>query len=123
MTYCRVTIAALLVALVTTLSACTSKETAVNHPVVDATAQVLPAASGGTTSAAELKYFRGSIGSALGLQMKLSREGERLTGSYFYQKIGTKIDLRGSIDQNGNVVMDEFAPGGKQTGVFRGLWT
>jgi hypothetical protein len=76
----------------------------------------------GTTPAGDVKYFKGSIGSALGLQMKIAREGERLSGSYFYQKIGTKIDLKGTIDKNGSVTLEEFDSGGKQTGVFKGIW-
>ena len=70
----------------------------------------------------ETRFFKGSIGNALGLQMKLVREGDKLTGSYFYQKVGTKIEVRGTIDQGGNVVLEEFDPGGKQTGVFKGIW-
>jgi len=77
---------------------------------------------GGTTSAVETRFFTGSIGNALDLQMKLVREGERLTGSYSYQKIGTRIDLRGTIDKDSNVTLEEFDPGGKQTGVFNGQW-
>src|SRR5688572_28899832 len=69
-------------------------------------------AAGGTTPAGETKYFKGSIGDTLGLQMKLVREGEKLTGSYFYQKVGTRIDIRGAIDKGGNVVIDEFDSGG-----------
>ena len=77
---------------------------------------------GGTTPAVETRFFIGSIGNALDLQMKLVREGEQLTGSYSYQKVGTKIDLRGTIDKDSNVTLEEFDPGGKQTGVFKGLW-
>lgn len=79
-------------------------------------------AAGGTTPAGETKYFKGSIGSILGLQMKLVREGEKLTGSYFYQKVGTPINIRGAIDKDGNVVIDEFDSGGNQTGTFKGVW-
>ena len=77
---------------------------------------------GGTKPAGETKHFAGSIGSALGLQMKLVREGETLTGSYFYKKVGTPIDVRGTIDKDGNVVLEEFDSSGKQTGVFKGTW-
>lgn len=77
---------------------------------------------GGSTPGGETKYFKGSIGSTLGLQMKLVREGEKLTGSYFYQKVGTKIDVRGTIDKDGNAVLEEFDSNGKQTGVFKGIW-
>ncbi len=79
-------------------------------------------AHGGTTPQGQTKYFKGSIGSALDLQMKLVREGERLTGSYFYQKVGTKIDLNGTIDKDGNILLAEFDPSGKQTGEFKGFW-
>lgn len=80
-------------------------------------------AAGGITPAQDVKYFRGSIGSALGLQMKLVREGQKLIGTYYYQKIGQKIDLRGTIDEASNVVLEEFDDQGKPTGVFKGLWT
>lgn len=86
----------------------------------DSTARQHP--EGGVTPAVETKFFTGSIGNALGLQMKLVREGENLTGSYLYQKIGKKIDLRGSIDKDGNVTLEEFDVSGKQTGVFKGVW-
>ena len=54
--------------------------------------------------------------------MKLVRTGDQLSGSYFYQKIGTRIDLRGNVDQDGNLTLEEFDKGGKQTGVFKGIW-
>ena len=77
---------------------------------------------GGIAAVEETRFLKGSIGNALDLQMKLVREGEQLTGNYFYQKVGTKIDLRGSIDKDGNVTLEEFDSAGKQTGVFKGVW-
>ncbi len=77
---------------------------------------------GGAAPAGETKYFKGSIGSVLGLQMKLVREADKLTGTYFYQKVGTKIDVRGTVDSGNNVVLEEFDANGKQTGVFKGVW-
>jgi hypothetical protein len=77
---------------------------------------------GGVAPAVQTRFFSGSIGNALDLQMKLVREGDKLTGSYSYQKVGTKIDLRGTVDQGGNVSLEEFDSGGKQTGVFQGQW-
>ena len=79
-------------------------------------------AEGGVTPAPETKYFKGSIGSSLDLQMKLVRTGDQLNGSYFYQRIGTRINLRGKIEPDGQFVLDEFDQSGKQTGVFKGLW-
>lgn len=77
---------------------------------------------GGNTPAAQTKYFKGSIGTSLDLQMKLIRAGDQLSGSYFYQRVGTRINLRGKIAPDGNFTLDEFDPAGKQTGVFQGVW-
>lgn len=81
-----------------------------------------PQAAGGAATVVETRFFKGSIGSALGLQMKLLREADKLTGSYSYVKVGKKIDVRGSVDQGGNVTLEEFDPAGKQTGLFKGVW-
>ncbi len=86
-------------------------------------ATVLDHAAGGATPAAQTKHFKGSIGSALDLQMKLVRTGDQLAGSYFYQRIGTRIDLRGNVDKDGNLTLEEFDKSGKQTGLFKGIWT
>jgi hypothetical protein len=85
-------------------------------------ASELSHSSGGETVAPEAKYFKGSIGSSLDLQMKLVRTGDQLAGSYFYQKIGTRIDVRGNIDKDNSLTLEEFDKGGKQTGVFKGIW-
>ncbi len=77
---------------------------------------------GGITPTLPTTHFKGSIGNSNGLQMKLTRDGEKLTGTYFYQKIGARIDLKGTIDRDGNVTLEEFDPSGKQTGVFKGVW-
>jgi len=68
------------------------------------------------------KYFAGSIGNTLDLHMKLVRDGTTVTGNYFYQKVGTKIDLKGTVDAEGNLMLEEFDSAGKANGVFRGLW-
>jgi hypothetical protein len=54
--------------------------------------------------------------------MKLVRAGDQLSGSYFYQKVGARIDVRGNVDKDGNLTLEEFDPSGKQTGVFKGIW-
>jgi uncharacterized protein DUF3298 len=113
----------LFVAVVCFLNACQKQPRSTQQVTnVESTPQQ-QAAAGGVTPALETKYFRGSIGSALGLQMKLTRDGQKLLGSYYYQKIGKKIDLRGSVDETGNIVLEEFDAGGKQTGTFKGLQT
>jgi len=78
---------------------------------------------GGTTATlAEIKYFKGSIGDSLDLQMKLLKTADQITGSYYYLKVGTRIDLKGSVDKDGNVTLDEFDTAEKQTGTFKGVW-
>jgi uncharacterized protein DUF3298/peptidoglycan-N-acetylmuramic acid deacetylase PdaC-like protein len=86
-------------------------------------ATLLEHSQGGATPTAQTKHFKGSIGSSLDLQMKLVRMGDQLAGSYFYQKIGARIDVRGSVDKDGNLTLEEFDQSGKQTGVFKGLWS
>ncbi|HEV2834474.1 MAG TPA: RsiV family protein [Pyrinomonadaceae bacterium] len=90
-------------------------------PLTSPTPQ-LAHAEGGNTPAPETKYFKGSIGSSLDLQMKLVRSADQLSGSYFYQRIGTRINLRGKIEPDGQFLLDEFDQSGKQTGTFKGRW-
>lgn len=92
-------------------------------PPSSTTAPELAHSQGGETPAPQAKYFKGSIGSSLDLQMKLVRTADELAGSYFYQKIGTRINLRGNVDKNGNLTLQEFDQAGKQTGLFKGVWT
>src|SRR5437588_12294336 len=74
------------------------------------------------TELAQTKFFKGSIGNSSDLQMKLIRDGQSLKGSYFYQKVGTRIDLKGAVDPQNNVTLEEYDPAGKQTGLFKGVW-
>lgn len=84
------------------------------------TAQSQHAIGGATPT--ETKYFKGSIGNTLDLQMKLIKTAEQLAGYYSYQKVGTRINLRGTVDKSGNLLLQEFDPTNKQTGEFRGIW-
>jgi hypothetical protein len=92
-------------------------------PVAQASVPQLDPSQGGAIPVAQTKHFKGSIGSSLDLQMKLVRTGDQLAGSYFYQKVGTRIDLRGNVDKDGNLTLEEFDKSGKQTGLFKGLWS
>jgi hypothetical protein len=92
-------------------------------PAAATPAPQLDHSQGGSTPVAPAKLFKGSIGTSLDLQMKLVRTGDQLSGSYFYQKVGTRIDVRGNVDKDGNLTLEEFDPAGKQTGVFKGIWS
>src|SRR6266436_2608830 len=76
----------------------------------------------GAATNGERFYFRGTIAGNLRIEMTLLRDGERLTGTYFYPKVGKNIALGGTIDKDGNVSISESDDSGKQTGVFKGKW-
>jgi len=81
--------------------------------------------AGGEASVGERSYFRGTISAGannLKIEMTLLREGERVSGSYFYPKVGKNIELNGTVDKDGNVDLREKDDSGKETGVFKGKW-
>lgn len=82
-------------------------------------AQEAPA--GGTAQAGDKYFFRGRIAN-LSVEMQLLRDGDRLTGTYFYPKVGKNIALSGTVDKAGNVTLTEADDSGKQTGLFKGKW-
>jgi len=77
---------------------------------------------GGKALTGEKFYFRGTIAGDLSIEMTLTRDGDRLTGTYFYPKVGKNINLAGTIDKAGNVELRETDEAGKDTGVFKGKW-
>jgi Protein of unknown function (DUF3298)/Deacetylase PdaC len=99
------------------------RQPAANQPANANTAQneqVAPA--GGAVATGDTFHFRGTIAGNLRIEMTLIRDGERLSGSYFYPKVGKNIDVKGTIDKDGNVDLKESDESGKQTGVFKGKW-
>lgn len=77
---------------------------------------------GGTAPAGEKLFFRGTIAGNLSIEMILLKDGERVTGTYMYPRIGKDIALTGTIDKDGNVTLTESDETGKQTGIFKGKW-
>lgn len=63
--------------------------------------------------------MKGVIAGKYEIAMSLSRNGEKMSGSYFYTTRNAPISLTGTIDETGNIVLDEFT-GSKQTGKFEG---
>ena len=63
--------------------------------------------------------LRGEIAHHLNIAMRLLREGSKLSGSYYYVRIGKDIRLSGTIDDGGTVLLEEFV-NGEKTGTFRG---
>jgi hypothetical protein len=75
------------------------------------------------TSTGFSKTLEGNIAGKYPVSMQLSRKGSQLEGTYMYTKVGTPIPFSGTIDENGNISMQEFDEKGKTTGFFEGVLT
>jgi hypothetical protein len=76
----------------------------------------------GVTPSDETRVFRGAINGTYRIEMRLVRAGDRLSGTYAYENVGTNINLAGTIDGQGKFTLQESDSGGNQTGVFKGEW-
>jgi hypothetical protein len=116
----RVLLLFLTIALIS-LGAC--RKPAGTQPAANSNeAPVQEAPVGGKALTGDKFYFRGTIANNLAIEMTLTRDGDRLTGTYFYPKVGKNINLAGTVDKDGNVELKESDEGGKDTGVFKGKW-
>ncbi len=101
------------------------KQASKEQPANSNDAIVHEAPVGGQAPAGEKFYLRGTITTTTGnlaIEMTLVRDGDRVTGTYFYPKVGKNISLAGTIDKAGNVELKESDESGKETGVFKGKW-
>ena len=69
------------------------------------------------------RSFSGAINNRYAIKMSLLIEGSKISGSYYYVKVGKPIVLRGSISSAGKVTLEELDQTGKPTGVFKGSFT
>jgi hypothetical protein len=109
-----------LVVALMTLGAC--RKPASNQQTNSNDAAVHEAAVGGKALTGDKFYFRGTIAGNLSIEMNLTRDGERLSGTYFYPKVGKNINLAGTVDKDGNVELKESDDSGNVTGIFKGKW-
>jgi hypothetical protein len=68
------------------------------------------------------KKLKGTIGKS-NVTMDINKKDSVLTGSYYYNSIGTSLSLKGKIDRKGNFLLSETNENGKQTGIFKGSFT
>src|SRR2546430_6414092 len=68
------------------------------------------------------RVFSGELGQKYRIQMRLRRESGNLAGSYFYERVGQNLALRGEIDAQGSFTLREYDASGAQTGLFKGKW-
>ncbi len=62
----------------------------------------------------------GSIDSRYGITMRIDIKGSNVTGSYSYFGKKARLRLSGNIDSSGKLILKEFDPQDKNTGVFVG---
>lgn len=117
----RLLLIVLTVAL-STLVGCRKPTTASQPAANNNNAAPTEAPVGGKALAGDKFYFHGRIAGTLAIEMTLTRDGDRLTGTYLYPKVGKNINLAGTIDKSGNVELKESDENGKDTGVFKGKW-
>ena len=67
------------------------------------------------------KIFRGMI-NGISFEMRLGRDGNALSGTYFYTKVGKDLKLSGTIDASGKFTLKETDQSGKATGDWEGIW-
>jgi hypothetical protein len=63
--------------------------------------------------------FRGEIAKGLKIEMRLYRDGSSLHGSYSYEVFGRDLQVKGTINERGDIALQEFV-NGKVTGNFEG---
>lgn len=61
--------------------------------------------------------YRGSVGSNH-IQMRLNIQGNKVSGTYFYDSVGEDLKLTGRLNDQGGLELSEFGANGKQTGKF-----
>src|SRR5258708_7827617 len=119
----RISKSPLLLLLVALLSLGACRKQASTQPTANSNdAAVHEAPVGGKALAGEKFFYRGTIANNLSIEMILTRDGDRLTGTYFYPKVGKNINLAGTVDRDGNVQLKEADESGKDTGIFKGKW-
>ena len=121
---CKIILILLLLVVVIASAAC-RKQSVPQQTANSNLAMTQEKPAGGEASVGEKSYFRGTIAAGannLKIEMALLRDGERVSGSYFYPKVGKNIELNGTIDKEGNIDLREKDDSGKETGVFKGKW-
>ena len=68
-------------------------------------------------------HFTGILGRSIAVQMDLTIRGDSVSGSYYYEKVGTPLNLSGSISQEGRITIDEVDENDKKTVIFQELST
>ena len=107
--------------LIAAIAGACRKQEANKSQANNSTPAVTEAPAGGEAQRGDKFLFRGNIAN-LSIEMSLVRDGDRVTGTYFYPRVGKNIALTGTVSSNGDLELTEADDTGKQTGVFKGKW-
>jgi hypothetical protein len=66
-------------------------------------------------TASQARIYRGSIGGSH-VEMRLTFEGNKVNGSYAYDRVGEDLKLAGQLNAQGGLELKEFGANRKQTG-------
>lgn len=67
-----------------------------------------------------IKTFAGKIDNKYPLHIKLNSDNGVINGTYFYDKVGTDIEIKGTISKDSIIKLNEFDKKGNQTGLWNG---
>ena len=107
--------------LVAAIAGACRKHEANRSPGNNSTPAATEAPAGGQAQRGDKFLFRGNIAN-LSIEMSLVRDGDQVTGAYFYPRVGKNIAVTGTVNGAGDIELTEADETGKQTGVFKGKW-
>ncbi|MGD0929263.1 MAG: hypothetical protein ABR902_01305 [Candidatus Korobacteraceae bacterium] len=69
------------------------------------------------------KNFSGTVGAESRVNLQLTADGQQLSGTEQYPRIGKTLWLKGAVDSLGNFELNEYYPKDEVTGIFQGEFT
>src|SRR4051812_39869925 len=100
--------------LVAAIAGACRKQEANRSQVNNSTPAATEAPAGGQAQRGDKFLFRGNIAN-LSIEMSLLRDSDRITGTYFYPRLGKNIAVTGTVNSSGDVELTEADETGKQT--------
>lgn len=67
-----------------------------------------------------IRTYEGKINNQYPITFKITSNNGQVTGTYFYNSVGKDLQLKGNIDNYGNINLTEYDAKGNMTGIFKG---
>ena len=68
-----------------------------------------------------IRTFEGDINGKYEIMMKITSDNGKVKGSYYYKKNNVELELKGNLQSDGKINLQEFDAEGNQTGIFQGF--